>query len=157
MKHHISGRSVEVVKSDLRYPKDVEGILKDIDVVFHFAANPKVRVSSTNPEVHFNENVVATFNLLEVMRKNDVKELVFASEDWMTVDEVADEVAKAMGLSNVVKVYRPVLHGVGWPGDVKKVALKIEKLKALGFRPSMSSREAVRVTAGKLIEELNRS
>ena len=36
-----------------------------------------------------------------------------ASEDWMTVDEVAEEVIKAMGLSNVKKVYKPVLHGVG--------------------------------------------
>jgi len=77
-----------------------------------------------------------------------------ASEDWMTVDEVADEVIKAVGLSDVRKIYRPVLHGVGWPGDVKRVALRIDKLKALGFKPSMGSREAVRATAKKLVEEL---
>jgi UDP-glucose 4-epimerase len=76
-----------------------------------------------------------------------------ASEDWMTVDDVAGEVIKAVGLSDVRKVYRPVLHGVGWPGDVKRVALRIDKLKALGFKPSMSSREAVRATAKKLVEE----
>jgi hypothetical protein len=34
---------------------------------------------------------------------------------------------KAMGLSNVKKVYKPVLHGVGWPGDVKTIALKQDK------------------------------
>jgi UDP-glucose 4-epimerase len=73
------------------------------------------------------------------------------------VNEVADEVIKIVGLSSVRKVYRPVLHGIGWLGDVKRVALKIEKLKVLGFRPSMSSKEAVRTTAKKLIEELNRS
>jgi UDP-glucose 4-epimerase len=39
---------------------------------------PEVRVSTTNQEVHFNENVVAIFNLLEAMRRN-VRELVFAS------------------------------------------------------------------------------
>jgi hypothetical protein len=47
-----------------------------------------------------------------------------------------------------------VLHGVGWLGDVKRVALRIDKLKALGFKPSMSSREAVRATAKRLVEEL---
>jgi UDP-glucose 4-epimerase len=73
-----------------------------------------------------------------------------ASEDWMTVDEVADEVVKAMGLRGVRKIYRPVLHGVGWPGDVKRVALRIDKLKALGFKPSMSSRETVRAAAKRL-------
>jgi UDP-glucose 4-epimerase len=68
------------------------------------------------------------------------------SEDWITVDEVADEVIKAMGLNDVKKTYKPVLHGIGWPGDVKRVALKIDKVKKLGFKPTMNSREAVRTT-----------
>ena len=78
-----------------------------------------------------------------------------ASEDWITVDEVADEVIKAMGLTGVKKVYKPVLHGVGWPGDVKHIALKIEKIKGLGYKPHMSSREAIRVSACKLTEEIS--
>ena len=79
-----------------------------------------------------------------------------ASEDWITVDEVADEVIRAMGLTGVKKVYKPVLHGVGWPGDVKRVALKIERIKRLGYKPRMSSREAVRFTAHELIKELQK-
>jgi UDP-glucose 4-epimerase len=80
-----------------------------------------------------------------------------ASEDWITVDEVADEVVKAMGLSNVRRVYRPVLHGVGWLGDVKRVALRIDKLKALGFKPRYSSREAVRLTVRALLNQQSKS
>jgi len=34
-----------------------------------------------------------------------------------------------MGLSTVKKIYKPVLHGIGWSGDVKKIALKIDKIK----------------------------
>jgi len=75
-----------------------------------------------------------------------------ASEDWITVDEVADEVIKAMGLTGVKKVYKPVLHGVGWPGDVKRIALKIERIKELGYKPRMSSREAVRATVQSIVE-----
>jgi len=59
--------------------EEAERAVRNVDVVFHYAANPEVRVSTTNPEIHFNENVVATFNLLEAMRRNDVGELVFAS------------------------------------------------------------------------------
>jgi UDP-glucose 4-epimerase len=77
-----------------------------------------------------------------------------ASEDWITVDEVADIVVEAMGLKDVRKKYKPVLHGVGWPGDVKRIALKIDKLKSIGFKPRMSSREAVRTAVGELLEEL---
>jgi UDP-glucose 4-epimerase len=77
-----------------------------------------------------------------------------AAEDWITVDEVADLVIEAMGLTNVKKTYKPVLHGVGWPGDVKKIALKIDKIKGLGFIPLMNSRDAVKVTAKNLLREL---
>jgi UDP-glucose 4-epimerase len=75
IKHHVNS---EVVRGDLKDPTCIKRALEGVDVVFHFAANPEVRVSTTNPEIHFNENIVATFNLLEAMR-NDVEELVFAS------------------------------------------------------------------------------
>lgn len=63
---------------DLKDPAWGEDI-GPVDVVFHFAANPEVRVSSTEPRVHFEENVAATFNVLELARRRGVKLLVFAS------------------------------------------------------------------------------
>jgi len=50
-----------------------------MEVVFHFVANPEMRVSTTDPKIHFQENILATFNLLEAMRISSVKEVVFAS------------------------------------------------------------------------------
>jgi len=63
-------------------------------------------------------------------------------------------ILRELGIENIEVVYRPVLHGVGWPGDVKRIALRIDKLKALGFRPTMNSREAVAKTVRALILEL---
>jgi len=63
-------------------------------------------------------------------------------------------VIETMGLNNVEKVYKPILHGVGWPGDVKKVALRINKIKELGFKSTMNSREAVKATVRKLLQEI---
>jgi UDP-glucose 4-epimerase len=273
LRRHIDSNAVELVVGDLKDPQVALRSVEDVDVVFHFAANPEVRVGSIDPGVHFNENIVATFNLLEAMRRKNVKEIVFASsssvygepdsipvgedaplrpvsvygaskasceslihaytklyglravvlryanivgprmrhgvvwdfivklrgnpgelevlgdgsqvrsymhvsdaveatitawnrggggyqvyniasEDWIAVDEVADIVVEAMGLKDVRKKYKPVLHGVGWPGDVKRIALKIDKLKSVGFKPRMSSREAVRTTVEELLEEL---
>ncbi|MFZ8788348.1 MAG: NAD-dependent epimerase/dehydratase family protein, partial [Acidilobaceae archaeon] len=78
-----------------------------------------------------------------------------ASEDWITVDEGADIVVEAMGLKGVRKKHKPVLHGVGWPGDVKRIALRIDRLKSIGFKPRMSSREAVKTAVGEILEELS--
>ena len=274
IEHHKGNRNVEIVRGDLKNPEIAEKTVRDVDVVFHYAANPEVRVSTTNPEIHFNENVVATFNLLEAMRKNDVEELVFAfsssvygepesipvseeapikpvsvyraskaacenlihaysrlyeikavvlryanvvgprlrhgviydfirkfsmdsqtleilgdgsqirsyiyiddaieatmiaynnitgrkfevfniaSEDYITVDEVANIVTKSMGLKNVKYIYKLIAHGVGWKGDVKRVALDIAKLATLGFKPKMNSVGAVEKTVEQLSNEL---
>jgi UDP-glucose 4-epimerase len=79
IKHHKGNRNVEILKGDLKNFEEAEKAIRDVNTVFHYAANPEVRVSTTNPEVHFNENIVVTFNILEAMRKNDVNEIVFAS------------------------------------------------------------------------------
>jgi UDP-glucose 4-epimerase len=79
IEHHKDSRDVEILKVDLKDFEKVERAVRGVDVVFHYAANPEVRVSTTNPEIHFNENIVTTFNLLEAMRRNEVGELIFAS------------------------------------------------------------------------------
>ena len=274
LQRHKGERRLEILNADLKNPLMAMEAVRGVDTVFHFAANPEVRVSTTNPETHFNENILATFNLLEAVRKTGVKELIFASsssvygepdtipvgedasvkpvsvygaskaacenliyaysrlygikaivlryanvvgprlkhgvvydfivkllrspdsleilgdgmqlrsyiyvsdaidatitawkktvsafevynvgsEDWVSVNEVADIIMEVMGLKDVKRVYKPVLHGVGWPGDVKQIALSIEKIKALGWRPKMRSREALAEAVRGILADLN--
>jgi UDP-glucose 4-epimerase len=263
---HKDNPDLEEVKGDLKSFEDCLKAVESVEVVFHFAANPEVRVSTTHPRNHFDENVVATFNLLEAIRQNkDVKRLVFASssgvygepdtipvgesapikpvsvygatkaacenlihaysklygvravilryanvvgprmrhgvvydfilklrknsgvleilgdgkqirsylyvtdsveatltalnrakrdfevynvgnDDWLTVTEVADIVANFLNLDDVRCIYKPVAHGIGWLGDVKRVSLDIAKIRSLGWKPKMSSNEAIRAT-----------
>jgi len=275
LKHWLNSKGVELLVGDLREPEVALKAIDGVNVVFHFAANPEVRLSTTDPETHFTNNIVATFNVLEAMRRRGVEEIVFASsstvygepetvpvgedaplkpisvygaskaaceniihsytklygikavvlryanivgprlrhgvvwdfinkllvdrrrleilgdgrqvrsymrvedaveatmiawrkskrdfevyniasEDWITVDDVADIVLDVMGLKDVEKVYRPMLHGIGWPGDVKKVALRIDRLRMLGFKPKMKSREAIARTIVELLREISK-
>jgi len=275
LKHWLDSKSVELLVGDLREPEVALKAIDGVNVVFHFAANPEVRLSTTDPETHFTNNIVATFNVLEAMRRKGVEEIVFASsssvygepetvpvgedaplkpisvygaskaacenmihpytklygvkavvlryanivgprlrhgvvwdfinkllvdrrrleilgdgmqvrsymhvedaveatmiawrkskgdfevynvasEDWMTVDDVADIVMEVMGLKDVEKVYRPMLHGIGWLGDVKRVTLRIDRLRMLGFKPKMRSREVVARTVAELLREISK-
>lgn len=61
----------------------------DCKTVYHLAANPEVRVGFTNPDVHFYQNIVTTFNLLEAARKSGVETLVFASTSTVYGDAQA--------------------------------------------------------------------
>lgn len=51
----------------------------DVDAVWHLAANPEVKIGVENTKVHLEQNILATYNLLEEMRKNDVKQIYFTS------------------------------------------------------------------------------
>jgi len=68
------------VHGDLKDPSVAYESINDAEVVLHLAANSEVRVGETDPSVHFNENLLVTFNLLEAMRKSEkAKFMVFAS------------------------------------------------------------------------------
>lgn len=67
------------LKADLSIRGEWEKGFEGAEVVYHLAANPEVRVSSTAPEIHYRSNVQATFNVLEASRIMDVKLVVFAS------------------------------------------------------------------------------
>jgi UDP-glucose 4-epimerase len=73
----IKTKKIEFIKSDIKnkesYPK------KPFDVVFHLSANADVRGGLSNTIIDLEENVIGTHLVLEFMRKNDIKKLVFAS------------------------------------------------------------------------------
>jgi UDP-glucose 4-epimerase len=72
---------LEIVEMDLKKEDaQLSNIVQECNIIFHFAANPEVKIGETNPKVHFEENVLATFNLLEAIRKaKKPKTIVFAS------------------------------------------------------------------------------
>jgi len=51
----------------------------NIEEVWHIAANPDVRIGSENPDEIYRNNIVATYKLLEVMRKTGVNKIIFTS------------------------------------------------------------------------------
>jgi UDP-glucose 4-epimerase len=64
-------KNFDFMKTDLVEPG--LQIPNDCDVVYHLAANPGVRVGSINPNIHFNQSVVATHNLLQAIRRTGAK------------------------------------------------------------------------------------
>ena len=79
IEHHIEKTNFEFIRADLL---DFETLKKEItgmDVVFHIAANPDVKLGAKDTKVHLEQNVLATYNLLEAMRINDVNDIVFTS------------------------------------------------------------------------------
>jgi UDP-glucose 4-epimerase len=53
--------------------------MPDAEVVFHLAANADVRFGPDHPRKDLDQNTIGTFNVLEAMRLNDVRRIVFSS------------------------------------------------------------------------------
>jgi len=75
----LRNRNMRFILGDCTNPSDVEEAVKDVDVVFHLAANPEVRLELNDPETCFRQNVYATHILLEEVRRSEVTTIVFTS------------------------------------------------------------------------------
>ena len=53
--------------------------MKGCEFVFHFAANADVRMGCEHPKKDLEQNTIATYNVLEAMRANDIKRIGFSS------------------------------------------------------------------------------
>lgn len=86
-------------------------------------------------------------------KKSDIYNL--GSLDTLSVMEIASLVISEMGLKGTkLKLTGGVDGGRGWIGDVKVMLLSIDKLKGIGWEPSMSSKEAVARSIRELIPQL---
>jgi UDP-glucose 4-epimerase len=76
----IGNPRMKFIELDLLELPQTTKLLEDCEIVFHLAANPEVRIGSIDPSVHYRQNIQATFQLLEAIRKSGgVKRLIFTS------------------------------------------------------------------------------
>jgi len=94
------------LKQDLKNP--ALKLEEDVDVIYHLAANPEVRIGAINPEVHFNENIIATYNLLEAARKCEggrMELFVFASTSTVYGEASRIPTAEDYGPTKPISIY----------------------------------------------------
>ena len=77
----IIGKNVPFIKADVRDRDALDKVFKQyhIDAVIHFAGLKAVGESCEKPLEYYENNMNATFVLLDVMRKNGCKNIIFSS------------------------------------------------------------------------------
>ena len=76
---HIDSGSVVLHEGDITNFDDVHGAMEGIDCVFHLAANPDIRLGTKITDTDLKQGTIATYNIVESMRRYEVKKIVFAS------------------------------------------------------------------------------
>jgi UDP-glucose 4-epimerase len=68
-----------LVEGDLLDIGALRAAMRGAECVFHLAANADVRLGTEHPRKDLEQNTVATHNVLESMRANDIRKIAFAS------------------------------------------------------------------------------
>jgi UDP-glucose 4-epimerase len=68
-----------LVEGDLLNMARLTEAIAGADLVFHLAANADVRFGLEHPKRDLEQNTIATFNVLEAMRANNIKSIAFSS------------------------------------------------------------------------------
>jgi len=73
-------KKVKLLKGDCTNPTHVRKALKNVEIIYHFAANPEVRLELSDPQTCFRQNIYATQILLQQLKNSSlIQTIVFLS------------------------------------------------------------------------------
>ncbi|MEB3797997.1 MAG: NAD-dependent epimerase/dehydratase family protein [Caldisphaeraceae archaeon] len=97
--------SFSFIRADLSDPEVAGKYIKDVDVVYHLAANPEVRIGSQSPEELYRLNLYMTYNILEAMKNNNIKVLGFTSSSTVYGDAKVIPTPEDYGPLEPISIY----------------------------------------------------
>ena len=104
IERHLQRDNFTFIEADLLDLENVTKEIKDHDVVFHIAANPDVKLGAQQPDIA-KRDILATYNLLDAMRVNDIKKIVFSSSSTIYGETPAFPLPESYGPLLPISVY----------------------------------------------------
>jgi UDP-glucose 4-epimerase len=95
-RRHLDLEAVRFIHGDLRNRDELRAALTGQDAVVHLAADTRVMDSIEHPGFNFENNVVGTFNLLELARDLGIGRIVAASTGGAVLGDVTPPVHEEM-------------------------------------------------------------
>lgn len=106
--------------------------------------------TQSKPYIHV-DDVIDAFLMLEKEHKQGYDYFNVATQDHLTVREIADLIVAKMGLKNVK--YEFTGGSRGWKGDVPVYRLDTQKIRARGWASRRNSREAVEAAVDSMLKD----
>ena len=135
LKGWIDHERFEFMQGDLRRRDVCEKAVKGVDVIFHLAANPEVRIGAQSPELLYETNVLITYNLLETIRKEDIKALAFTSSSTVYGEAKKIPTPEDYGPLEPISVYggaklaaEALIAGYAHTFDIKAVVFRLANI-----------------------------
>ncbi len=103
----ITGKKVKFYEADMRSVEDLEKIFSEnaIDVIIHFAGLKAVGESCVKPFEYYENNISGTLNVISMMRKYNVKKMVFSSSATVYGDPEVIPITEECKVGGVTNPY----------------------------------------------------
>lgn len=129
------GVAYDFIRSLLRNPKELT-ILGD--------------GTQTKSYIHV-DDIINAITHFEKIKQKKLDVFNVATEDYLTVTEIAQMVVETLGLKNVSFIYTGGKRG--WKGDIPVVFFDSSKIRATGWENRYTSRQAMQLAIDSLIED----
>ena len=105
IEHHRDNSNFRFIEGDLLDLDLVKKEIKNHDVVFHIAANPFVRLGEEQTRLDLEQGAITTYNILESMRLNDIKKIVFSSSSVVYAETPPISIPENYGPTLPISLY----------------------------------------------------
>lgn len=75
----INSDRLKIIIADIKEKEELVSAMNGCDIVYHFASNADIAKATSDPSIDFYEGTILTERVLEAMRINGVKKIVYAS------------------------------------------------------------------------------
>jgi len=149
--HHLDRRDFNFIEADLLDFSTLKQAISGHDVVFHLAANPEVRAGIKATDLDLKAGVIASYNVLEAMRQNQIQQLVFTSSSTVYGD---------VGVKPVSEDYGPLkpisLYGASKLGSEGLISAFCHLFSMQGWIFRLANVVGSRLTHGVIFDFINR-
>ncbi len=105
LEQHIKNDNFRLIEADLLDLDRLKKEIKDHDFVFHIAANPFVRLGEKQTRLDLEQGAIVTYNILEGMRVNDIKKMVFSSSSVVYAETPPISIPEEYGPTLPISLY----------------------------------------------------
>jgi UDP-glucose 4-epimerase len=105
LEQHMNNDKFSFINADLLDLTRLKKEIKDHDVAFHIAANPYVRLGEKQTRLDLEQGAIVTYNILEAMRVNDIKKIVFSSSSVVYAETPLKSIPEEYGPTLPISLY----------------------------------------------------
>lgn len=105
IKDYITSKKITFYKKDMLDQSALQKAMKDHDIIWHLGANTNIPDGFTKHRMDLENDAIATWNVLESMVQNNIKEILFSSTGAVYGERITEDFAETSGPLIPVSLY----------------------------------------------------